>query len=141
MITVFSLLLLFFFSFVSSFVSDLHRGRRLQSLMRQNCTGCLKEPCNLEFLVWCSRCYFMSYCSSFRLWFYMCIVSGKVFQSCSSECSASSLVICWGCGNMDKEERVGARLHTKVEISFLYVEDQPRNYLSFGECFLLYRKN
>ena len=42
---------------------------------------------------------------------------------------------------MDKEERVGARLHTKVEISFLCVEEQPRNYLSFGECFLLYRKN
>lgn len=38
-------------------------------------------------------------------------------------------------------KRVGARLHTKVEISFLCVEDQPRNYLSFGECFLLYRKN
>ena len=38
---------------------------------------------------------------------------------------------------MDKEERVGARLHTKVEISFLCVEEQPRNYLSFGECFLL----
>lgn len=29
---------------------------------------------------------------------------------------------------------------SKVEISFSCVE-QPRNYLSFGECFLLYRKN
>lgn len=100
--------------------------------MRPNCTGCLKEPCNLEFSVWCSRCYFLSTVRHFGFDF-ICVLSQVRCSSPVSWCSASSLVICWG-GNMGEEE---GQIHvstSKIEISFSCVE-QLRIIWALGHVF------